>query len=180
MKNSLLDRIIRNIRTKKVIQKIKKGSIIVDLGCDEGHFLISIKDKIKKGYGFDKFIKNHQIGKVIFKKVDLEKNIPKIKTDYVTLLAVIEHLNNPDKVLKNSYNILKKGGTILLTTPSPSAKFVLESLAKLKLIDENQIKDHKHYFSKKEIYNLLKKQGFRKIKVNYFELGMNLFAIAVK
>jgi hypothetical protein len=44
---------------------------------------------------------------------------------------------------------------------------------RLRIINEAAIRDHKHYFSKKELVELLQKVGFKKISHSYFELGFN-------
>jgi len=38
--------------------------------------------------------------------------------DVVVAFDVIEHLQNPQQAIKNSYEILKKGGVMILTTPN--------------------------------------------------------------
>ena len=179
MKNTLLDRLIRYIRTREVIKEIRKGGIVCDLGCDEGHFLMSIRKNISKGYGFDNKIKERKIDNLYFLNKDINKEI-NIKASYITMLAVLEHLDNPQKAINNSYNTLEKNGKLIITTPSPKAKKVLELLSKLKLIDSHEIEDHKKYFNKEEIYNLLANSRFKDIKIKKFELGLNLLAIAKK
>jgi len=179
MKNTILDQIIRHIRTKKVIDEIEGGAIVCDLGCDEGHFLKAISKKILKGYGFDKKINEKKFGNICLSPWNIENKL-NIKATYITLLAVLEHLNNPNKVIKNCYRSLEKDGKIIITTPVPKAKIILEILSKIKLIDEQEIKDHKHYFNEKELYNLLTESGFNDIKIKKFELGMNTIAIAKK
>lgn len=180
MKNTFLDRIIRALRTRQVLSKIAPDSIVCDLGCDEGYFLKEIKGRISRGYGFDRRIKNHAEGNLSFMKVDLEKKIPRINADYVTMLAVIEHLGAPEKVIKAAYKILRKGGRLILTTPSPRAKLVLDALAKFHLIDSREIAEHKHYFSRREIINLLSACGFRNIRAKSFEFGLNSIVVAEK
>jgi SAM-dependent methyltransferase len=52
---------------------------------------------------------------------DIEKVFPYDyqPADLVTLLDVVEHLNNPWLCMKNLAQIVKPGGTLLLTTPNP-------------------------------------------------------------
>ena len=100
-----------------------------------------ISPRIKKGYGFDLRINNHKYKNLEFRKINLNKQVPKFNADYVTLLAVLEHLNNPKKVLSASYKMLNSGGKIILTTPTPSARKILDFLAFLRLIDHKEIED---------------------------------------
>ena len=72
--------------------------------------------------------------------------------DQAFMFAVLEHLSFPKETLLEINRVLKNGGSLYLTTPTPSSKPILEFLAyKLRLIDEAEIRDHKHYFSKKEL-----------------------------
>ncbi|MDO8659002.1 MAG: class I SAM-dependent methyltransferase [Candidatus Parcubacteria bacterium] len=47
--------------------------------------------------------------------------ISKIKYDLVLALDVIEHLENPNKAIKNMYNLIKPNGLVLCSTPNDYA-----------------------------------------------------------
>ena len=81
------------------------------------------------------------------------------------------------------YRVLRPGGTLLLTTPAPASKPVLEFLAyRLHFIDEGEIRDHKHYFNEDELRALLAKAGFAPGQIRYkpFLFGLNQLVIATK
>jgi len=99
------------------------------------------------------------------------------------MVAFLEHLDKPQLILGESFRILKKGGKLILTTPTPLAKSILEFLSfKLRLIDENEIRDHKNYFWPKDIQKMLEENGFegKNIKSNYFEFFLNGLVVAKK
>jgi 2-polyprenyl-3-methyl-5-hydroxy-6-metoxy-1,4-benzoquinol methylase len=102
--------------------------------------------------------------------------------DKVVLLAVLEHLNNFEFILKEGFRVLKDNGLLLITTPTPRAKKVLDLLAKLKIVNPETIHQHKTYFSHDHLREILIKSGFKnqKIKINYFEFGFNIFCMAQK
>ncbi|WP_300937015.1 class I SAM-dependent methyltransferase [Helicobacter japonicus] len=102
--------------------------------------------------------------------------------EVVTLLAVLEHLNYPLDMLREIARVLKPNGILLLTVPSHLAKPVLEFLAyKLKIVSEDEIRDHKTYYNKKDLTNLIQQTPNLCLhKHNYFQLGMNNFAIIRK
>lgn len=84
--------------------------------------------------------------------------------DLITMLAVLEHIENPDDMFKEIYRVLKPNGNLILTTPTPRAKPVLEFLSfRLKLIDKKEILDHKRYWNKNELINLLIDKKFNKM-----------------
>lgn len=93
-------------------------------------------------------------GKAALSPIDLDGGIPlpDQSVDCVTMLALLEHLNKPGAVLREVFRILKPGRKVILTTPAPYSKPLLEFLAfRLKLISAEEIMDHKHYFSGPEI-----------------------------
>lgn len=97
----------------------------------------------------------------------------------IVSLAVIEHINVLDvfKIFKKFKTILNKGGKIFITTPAKRAKPVIELMAFIGIIDKGNIAEHKHYWNKKEIYNLAKNSGFTVKKYKKFQMGFNQLAI---
>ena len=183
----VLDNILRYLRYRIVLSKIPSNSIVCDIGCGKNaYFFKKISGLINYGFGFDKDIEFYKDSKIELRKINFEtEKLPLSQeiVDIVTMMAVLEHLDNCQNVLQEIYRILKPGGRLILTTPSPAAKFILEFLAfKLKLISRRDIKEHKKYLSPQEIKNLLSKSGFQpeKIKTSYFEGGLNILAVAEK
>ena len=184
MKEELLEPILRRIRISKIKKYIPKNCILCDIGCGfNAKFLLNISDYISKGYGFDKKIDKKRINNIYIQNAEIRDNIP-LEDEYVdcvTLLAVFEHLNNPTKVLSECFRILKFGGVLILTTPSPFSKPILEFLSfKLKIVSPVEIADHKHYYSKEELVKILKGVGFKNIETHSFEFGLNNLAVAFK
>ena len=63
-----------------------------------------------------------------------------------------------------------------MTTPTKMAKPVLEFMAFVGIVDKDNIAEHKHYWSKKEIYDLAEKAGFVVKKYKKFQIGFNQLA----
>jgi SAM-dependent methyltransferase len=184
--DSFFDKLLRWMRYGKVIKYIPEGSIVCDIGCGkEGYFLNKLSDRIKYGIGFDEKIKDQKRDKYELRQLKIIGNIPleNEKCDVVAMVAVLEHLSNPQRVLNESFRILKKGGRLILTTPTPLARPLLNFLSfKLKLIDKNEIKDHKNYFWTKNVRKMLLESGFREenIKNSFFEIFLNNLIVAEK
>lgn len=183
---SFLDKFLRWWRFKKVERLIPRNSIICDIGCGKDAYLLKkIFEKINYGIGFDKNIENSKSSKLELKKLQVFENIPleKESCDVLTMMAALEHLDYPQEVLKESFRLLKKGGKLIMTTPTPLAKPILEGLAfKLRLINKESIQDHKNYFWPKEIKKILLMSGFKEenIKNYFFEFHLNTLIIAQK
>lgn len=183
MQEELLEPIFRKIRIGVIKKYLDNNAVFCDIGCGNGIFLRTISPYISTGYGFDKKVKESCERNLIFRKAYIDEKIPleSNTVDCVTLLAVLEHLEKPESVLLESYRILKSGGKILITTPAPISKPILEFLSyKLNIVSPVEIRDHKHYYPKKELIKLLERCGFVGVAARSFEFGLNNFAIGYK
>lgn len=182
---SLLDYVVERQRFTIINKFIKHNPSILDLGCGyDAKLLNNFKGRIKNGVGIDLSVGTciNKI-KLIKGRVDKKINLKSGQFDIVTSLAVIEHVDFPEIMLKESFRLLKKGGILLITTPSRYSKPLLELLAfKLRVISGNEIADHKRYYDTNTLKRLLVNSSFspNNIKIRYFQLGLNIFAIAKK
>lgn len=110
-----------------------KDKIIADLGCGTGYGSKLIANKgAKKIYSFDidpKVIdyakKYYQSEKINYRALSADNTrLPNNSVDVVLCFEVIEHLEKPDKLLKEIFRILKPGGTCVLSTPNKKASFL--------------------------------------------------------
>ncbi len=167
----------RYSRVFKQLKKHKTMQVIYDMGCGQGGLVHALNQQGYEAYGVDL----QGADKVFAANLNHPLPFQDHCADLITSLANLEHLDAPDMNLMEMHRMLKPGGVLLLTTPSPYAKPVLEFLAyRLKLIDRREIDDHKQYFSKKKLEHSIKEAGFSSVKVNYFQGPFNLQAIAVK
>lgn len=138
---------------------------LLDIGCAYGHFLKLLK-KNYKVYGMD--ISEYAL-KIASKRIDceikqgdVEKNIPfKRNFDIITALSVIEHLENPEKAIKNIHNHLNDKGLFCFEVPTISnkrSKFIYNRFYS---------KDETHVFIKSadEIKDFVSSCGFKKLAI---------------
>lgn len=180
-----LDKFIGTIRYVHVQKYIRAGTCIVDIGCGrDAKFLIRNKDIIRDGIGMDSRIKEETPAPNI--KLINNRNmkifpINDNKIDTVFLNAVLEHLEEPVDMLLECKRILKPGGEIVMTTPTCMAKPILEFMAfRLHIINEDELLEHKHYWTKKDIHILSKKIDMSLTKYSYFEMGLNSLIVLKK
>lgn len=149
---------------------LKKNSIVLDVGCGDGSFLIALERmKFKKLYGFDtdnkvlRKIKNRNINtfESNFSNFYNNKMIFNRKFDYIFLHDVLEHSFNPRELLLNIKKVMKKKSTIFIKIPSGEC-LQLEMLKEYNWTSFAPF--HRTLFSKKGIGVLLKKMGFNKIE----------------
>ncbi len=179
----VLEPVFRFLRIRETSRFVDAGSRVCDIGCGKNYiFLKAIKKKVKNGIGLDKEVEDKEEGNIRLISADIEGRMPVInmKFNHVTMLAVFEHMKNPEKVLENCYGMLEGGGTLIITTPSIKSRKKLELLARIGLISRKEIFDHKHYFTYDELYGVLEKSGFEIIKMKTFEFGNNILAVGRK
>ncbi|MFA4820546.1 MAG: methyltransferase domain-containing protein [Candidatus Aenigmatarchaeota archaeon] len=173
----------RVIRNQKVMKYVPEGSSVLDIGCGDDFYLLSgLQRKIKSGMGVDIAVKNAKSDNIIIKKIRIGQKLPfkDASFDVVTMIAFIEHLEKPEKVLTDCRRVLRKGGVIIITTPMARAKPFWEFLVNLGLTEEKNTEDHKQYFSQEKVEKLLKTNGFDITVSKKFELGMNYIAVGRK
>lgn len=184
---NFLDKLIREQRLKQIIPYLPKRNNLLwcDIGCGEDvHLLRRFQERIKKGVGIDPLVNSYTFDNITFIKKKIKDKIPLDSGQFnvVTLMAFLEHLEYPEIILKEAWRILKKDGVLILTTPNPKAKKILEFLASLKIISEREIKDHKNYFSPDNLKTILENVGFRSnnIILKKFQFGLNTLVSAKK
>lgn len=182
----LLEPLARLFRFREGIPYVAKHKpvVIVDLGC--GHkapfysFIKQYSVKIKKYIGIDPLLSKKTIqlhsknNKKWLIKKSLEKKIPlpSSMADYVVSFATFEHFDYPKEILNDAIRILKKGGKLILTTPTPRSKPILEFLEKIGLLSSREIHEHKHYFDKNSLRKIIVSKNV-KVSHRYFEMGLN-------
>ena len=185
-KEPFLEPILRELRIRKIIHHIPENCDLCDFGCGTSLLLLNtLKSSIRLGIGLDLKSKPQFDKKIKLIQCNLDEDIPLRSNtiNVITSLAVLEHLNNPTNNLKEAYRILKGGGLLILTTPAPISKKVLEFMAfKLGILSIDTVGEHKHYFNRENLKEMLICAGFeeKKIKIKSFQMGFNNLIVAKK
>lgn len=179
----LIEPLLQELRIRRVLPDIKKGSILVDIGCgDPPDFLSKVSNMMKSCIGIDIVAKPRKSGNITILRQDLQKkiNLSDKSTNAITLLAVLEHMKYPEEIVKECFRILKPGGVLLVTVPSPQNEPLLNFLSLFLLVRREMIHQHENYFMHDNLKKLFKGAGFKTVTVTSFELGFNTFVKAVK
>lgn len=154
-------------RAKKMVaelQKFKKTGKLLDIGCGFGLFLKMAKEAGFKVYGVEmekEAVKTAQekFGlKNIYQKNVKEIGFPERYFDVITLFDILEHLENPEVILKELKKLLKPNGVLVIQ--SPNIESFMFKLTKEKwnwLLFPN----HLYHFTPKSLTLLLKHSGFK-------------------
>ena len=186
MKEPFLEPILRRMRVKKVLPAIYRhpDCRLLDIGCGWDYRLLkTVEPFIGSGVGIDFKVREMESTKIKTLRMRMTGSLPfeSESFDIVTMLAVLEHLSDPLRMMSETERVLKKGGRLVLTVPSKIAKPVLEFLAyRLHIVSEVEMKEHKQYFNHDDLRELLCQSGMTIEQHRYFQMGMNNYCVAMK
>lgn len=178
-----IDRTLRRLRARPVRKYVPDGSRVLDVGCGLDNWLV----RSATGWTGDSFGIDPDLDEVRVGTRGRRAEVGEIASDEpgsfdaVTSLAVIEHLPTDSVVdhLTAIRVVLRPGGLLFLTTPTPRSKPVLEFLAfKLHVISAHEIRDHQHYYDAAELVGLLERCDFDHIEHTSFQFGLNQRVLA--
>jgi 2-polyprenyl-3-methyl-5-hydroxy-6-metoxy-1,4-benzoquinol methylase len=183
MREAVLEPILRRLRLAQVLPTIRRYAQcdVLDIGCGwENLLLRSVEPYIRSGVGIDFKVEETRSSKLQTRRMTLDQSLPVADSsfDVVTMLAVLEHLDYPEQMLREILRVLRPEGAIVVTVPSRAAKPVLEFLAyRLHIVSEPEIRDHKRYYVREDLAELASATGFALQHHRYFQFGMNNFAV---
>jgi len=174
----LLSSYLRNRRTKKV-RPYLRGDIL-DIGCGPAPVMQFISTAQRYvGIEIDRKLIEELTKK--FPKCDFyccnvdnhDLPLKSTKFDTILLIAVIEHLLAPAKVLEQCYELLGKEGNLIITTPSPLGDIIHKVGAKIGLTSKEAVESHYKIYTKQELISLLNQNSFCLVAYRRFILGLN-------
>lgn len=111
----------------RFLKDVTSGAIVVDAGCGNGSFLSLFRNRNWRLAGFDASPTGIEIARSTYPEIafyladgqTISSDLLKFagQTDVVISTEVVEHLYNPRGFLKNCFDLLKPGGTLVITTP---------------------------------------------------------------
>ena len=155
-----------------------KNISVLEVGCDLGANLLEIKNRYPNAFTYGIDINKYSIdiaeGICTYAKVaDIEnpKTIRDIAKhyDYILFGDVLEHLRDPETVLKEFRKLLVDGGKIIASIPNLMHISVMKDLilhGNFTYTDKGLLdKTHIHLFTENEIYKMCERIGFSSIKM---------------
>jgi SAM-dependent methyltransferase len=193
--STFVDRLRTHLVQREILKRLPKtdGLRVLDLGC--GYHATYLKailkasgDRLAEGVGVDFQVseESRRHPRLSFVASSVEDALPELPAnafDAVLFISVLEHLWNPGECLSQCQRVLKPGGRLLLNVPTWYAKPVLElSAFQFGTSPACEMDDHKMYYSKRDLWPLLVRAGFKpsRIRLEYRKLCMILFATAIK
>lgn len=172
-----VDHFLARLRFRAAYPHIRPGSRVCDLGCGlEAAFLDYAADRIVHGVGVDDQLRDGTRGPWQPVRADIRRPLPlqSAQFDHVVMLAVLEHLTEPEAVLREAHRILAPEGSLILTWPSAKVDPILRVLHSLHLVsDEMESDEHQKRIPTSQLQQMLHRIGFRSFYHRHFELGLN-------
>lgn len=179
-----------NSTAAKVLNMVGKCKKVLEVGCSYGYMSKILKENLNcyvVGIEIDE--ESYKISKNICDRTilgsieddELLKNLKNEQFDVIIFADVLEHLSNPDIVLRKIKSLLKPSGEIIISIPNISYISVILELINdrfeyrnLGILDNTHIK----FFTKSSIISLLEKEGFQilsldRTKINPIESEFN-------
>jgi len=182
MSYTSLDHFIARLRFRVAYPHIRKGARVCDLGCGlDATFLDYAAERIAYGVGVDDQVREGGTGRWQRVRADIRNPLPleSGQFDNVVMLAVLEHLTEPEPVLREAYRILASGGSLILTWPSAKVDPILKVLHGLRLVsDEMESDEHQKRIPLGTLQQILHRIGFTDFLHYTFELGLNNLMVA--
>ena len=168
----------RNSNLYSLLTNYLKGVSLLDIGCGPGHFLYSAD---KNGYdvlGVESDDQLISLGKKLYPTANLrvlnesaeELNLDR-KFDNITLIDVLEHIQNDRQILMKLKNNLSHEGHMILVVPAHQLLYGIR---------DRSIGHYRRY-NKHQIIELLKDCGMKPLVVRHWNaLGFIPFLISEK
>lgn len=180
--SGILSPLLEKWRLKKIANWVN-GNTILDCGCGRGEMLKYLSN-ISKYTGIDVNKTIIENAKMCTKQLDIDTDFFVLqlgkdklnlqnKYDIIIMSAILEHLDNPKDVLKELKHFLTMNGIIIITTPLPKSKQILNVGSKLKIFSSEAFHEHKSYFSTESLICLVGKAGLEIIHYEIFEFHFN-------
>jgi SAM-dependent methyltransferase len=172
-----LDHLIRRWRISVAGRHIPDGARVLDIGCGDGALFRLLKGRIREGIGIEPGLAQseerglYRLMAGAFPDPRLDQEAP---FDAITMLAVLEHIPDEslDAVSRSCAGLLKPGGRLVLTVPSPHVDRILHALIRVGLMDGQEAHQH-HGFDVRRTPSIFSRQGLRLISAKKFQLGLN-------
>jgi 2-polyprenyl-3-methyl-5-hydroxy-6-metoxy-1,4-benzoquinol methylase len=171
-----VDRWLQRRRMQMAAPYIGVGDRLLDIGCCDGGFIEYVQTRVSQATGIDP-LANPVEGRnvtILRGAVPAELRFAAESFDCITMLATLEHVNDPVAVAHDCFRMLKPGGRLILTVPHPFVDRILAALIRTGLSDGMGLGPEPHHgFDVGSTEPTFSQAGFRLIAKRGFELGLN-------
>lgn len=157
---------------------------VLDLGCSDGWLAARLPAEqaylgVERSPDTIAWLEAHYPGRRFLRR-DLDRDDLALteRFDTIVLLAILEHLRDPDRVLRQLAGCLRPAGRVVLTTPTPPGDRVHQIGARLGLFSRAAMDEHATIFNRASLEPRLERNGLRLVHYRTFLLGGNQLGVA--
>lgn len=168
---------------QKILNIISGNNLILDIGCYEGYLGKILKDKGNTVYGIEVSEEAAKkaasiLNKVFVGNIEDDNFIwPEDKFDIIICADVLEHLFDPEILLKKLKNVLKDQGKVIISVPNVANYWIRKELMFGRFNYQNgglMDKGHIRLLTYDSAVDIIKKAGY---EISEFDVKIELPAI---
>jgi SAM-dependent methyltransferase len=184
MAYTAFDEFLAWLRLRAARSHIRTQSCVCDIGCGlDAYLLRRLSGRIRLGVGLDYQLAPTGDNHVRVVLTDITRGLPvrSAQFDHAVMLAVLEHLSEPERVLGEAHRVLVPGGSLIMTWPNSAVDPILNVLHKAGVVsDEMESEKHERRIPLENLETMLRQIGFDRFLHRTFELGLNNLMVAYK
>lgn len=184
MSYTIFDRLVAWRRFRAALPHIHPRARVCDIGCGlDAQFLHYARERIAWGVGIDAQMALKRCANNGLVRGDITQGLPFLSGDFdhAILLAVLEHLRQPQPLLGEIFRILKPGGSLIMTWPAAAVDPFLHILHSIGFVGhEMESQEHQARVPLPTLLQMVNESGFTRSRHQHFELGLNNLLVCYK
>lgn len=169
-----VDRLLQHWRIRTAAPYVPDGGRVLDIGCYDGALIDYLRLRVAHAVGIDPLATPRQDDSVTILRgrVPGDSRLEAGSFDCVTMLAALEHFDDPVAVSQDCFGLLRPGGRLVLTVPHSVVDHIVNALVWLRILDGMDLEAH-HGYDVSTTEPMFSRAGFRLVAKRVFELGLN-------
>lgn len=171
-------------RLAAALPHVPPGARVLDLGCG----LTDLPSRLPSYVGCDRspeilLVQRVRFPSAVFFEWDFAESDAPVGLaaqgpfDVVLLLAVLEHVEKPHRLVARAVSLLGPGGRLVVTTPHPLGRLPLETGAALGLLSPHARDEHETLLGRAALEEAGRSAGVSLVLYRRFLLGLNQLAV---